>query len=99
MLTEIERHNEILGRLVVNRLNLEKQWFHVDQETPVTLIDSMTFEMKCLDTMLVRMVRRGRLINPEMEEYTHRALTMVSTLLYMEREAYPKDMIEKRHLA
>ena len=99
MESEVTRHHELLGRLTVKRLDLEKKWFHVDQETPVELINNMLFEMRCLDTMLVRMVKRGRLINPEMEEYTHRALTMINVLLQMEREPYALDMIEKRYTA
>ena len=88
MESEVTRHHELLGRLTVKRLDLEKKWFQVNQETPISVIDEMTFEMRCLDIALIRMVKRGRLINPEMEEYTHRALTMINVILQMERDSY-----------
>lgn len=99
MQTEIIRHNDILARLSVKRLDLEKKWFHVDQETPVTIVENMLFEMRCLDIMLYRMIGRARLITPETEEYTHRALNMVWVVLTMERESYSVNEIESKYIA
>ncbi len=88
MFSESERYQNILSRLVIKRIALEKTWVKVDHETPIQVIESMQFETKVYDVMLTRMVARGRLISPEMEEVAHRSLVMCKVLLDMEKEAY-----------
>src|SRR3990167_3051703 len=100
MLTEEERHFEILGRLTVQRLDLEKKWFYLTSDTPMEVVNAMAFQERCLDTMLVRMIKRARLISPDLEEHTHRGLAMVTVLLDMERRAYNNaDLIEKQEMS
>ena len=85
METEETRHYELMGRLTVERLDLEKYWTKVNAETPLEVIEYMSFKERVLDTLLVVMVKRGRAISPEAEEYTHRGLTMITVILEMER--------------
>ena len=85
---EISRHQELLGHLVVSRLDMEKTWLHsVDGETPMPIIESLIFQTRCLDIALVYMIGRARLINPEMVGYTNSAITMTQVLLRMERDS------------
>lgn len=81
MLCESKRHEQILTRLSVRRLELERQKLGFDEETKVTIEPEWKFEVKIVDIMLMRMIGRARLISEYTEDKTRTTLYTLEVLL------------------